>query len=204
MTQQVLFIHGGNCFENYNDYLEFLNKREVSVEDLKSKKKWRHTLQRNLGEDYEIFLPEFPCAWNAKYIEWKIWFEKLIPFLEDNIILIGGSLGGIFLAKYLSENDFPHKIKAVFLLAAPFDDKANDIDWVLADFVLPESIEKFVSQAGKIFLYQSKDDPIVPFADVEKYAAKLPTAEKIIFEDRGHFNLKEFPEIIEKIKSLTK
>lgn len=123
--------------------------------------------------------------------------------LTDNIILLGGSLGAIFLAKYLSENDFPVKIKAVFLLAGPFDDKSrSDIDYTLGDFVLPESLEKFASQAGKIFLYHSKDDPVVPFADQGKYAAKLPSAEKVVFEDKGHFNLKEFPEIVEKIRSL--
>ena len=63
-------------------------------------------------------------------------------------------------------------------------------------------MEKFEKQAGKIYLYHSEDDPIVPFADLEKYAQKLPSAEKVIFKDKGHFNLPEFPEIVEKINSL--
>jgi hypothetical protein len=32
---------------------------------------------------------------------------------------------------------------------------------------------------GKIFLYQSKDDSVVPFVNVEKYAKELPNAEKV-------------------------
>jgi predicted alpha/beta hydrolase family esterase len=202
MAQQILFIHGGNCFDAYESYLDFLRAREISKDDLVGKKKWRHILQADLGEDYEVFLPQFPCAWNAKYVEWKIWFEKFIPFLKDDIILIGGSLGGIFLAKYFSENDFPIKIRAILLLAAPFDAKNREVGYSLVDFVLPESLEKLEKQVGKIFLYHSKDDPIVPFADVEKYATKLPSAEKVIFEDKGHFILEEFPEIVEKLRSI--
>ena len=97
----------------------------------------------------------------------------------------------------------PVKIKAVFLLAAPFDAKDREADYSLGDFTLPESLEKFSAQCPKIFLYQSKDDPVVPLVDVEKYAKKLPKAEKVIFKDKGHFNIEEFPEIVEKIKEIS-
>lgn len=196
MPQQILFIHGGDVFETYEEYLDYLRNHEFTKEYLTGRKKWRDNLQRDLGENYEVFLPQMPSAYNAKYIEWKIWFEKSFKFLEDNIILIGGSLGGIFLAKYLSENNFPAKIKATFLLAAPYD------DGYLGDFALLESLEKFAKQSEKIFLYHSKDDPLVPFAEAEKYAKILPNAEKVIFKDKGHFALKEFPEFVEKLKSI--
>ena len=203
MKQQILFIHGGEAFDSYEDYIDFLSeKRQVKIEDLKGKVRWRGHLQKELGDNYEVLLPQMPCGWNAKYSEWKIWFEKLFPFFQENIILIGGSLGGIFLAKYLSENNFPLKIKATFLLAAPFDAKDREADYTLGDFALGESLEKFSAQCPKIFLYHSEDDPVVPLADVEKYAQKLPNAEKIIFKNKGHFNLEEFPEIVAKIKNL--
>lgn len=203
MPQQILAIHGGDVFKTYEDYLKFLKDYKIdTIERAKRTKKWKDRLQENLGNDYEVFVPLMPCGYNAKYVEWKIWFEKFFPFLKDGIILIGGSLGGIFLAKYLSENDFPVKIKAVFLVAAPFDDKDRNADYTLEDFALPESLEKFADQAEKIFLYHSKNDSCVPFSDLAKYAQKLPEAEKVIFEDKDHFVQKEFPEIIEKIKSL--
>ena len=163
MKQQILFIHGGETFDSYEDYIKFISeKRQVRIEDLKGKIRWRNHLQEDLGNNYEVLLPQMPCGWNAKYSEWKIWFEKLFPFFQKNIILIGGSLGGIFLAKYLSENDFPVKIKAIFLVAAPYDG-------CLGDFALEESLEKFSVQCPKIFLYHSEDDPVVPLADVENY-----------------------------------
>lgn len=200
MKQQILAIHGGDSFDTYEEYLDFLKNYQIDIDALKRPKKWKDNLQDNLGEDYEIFLPMMPCGSNCRYLEWKIWFDKFIPFLKDNLILIGHSQGGIFLAKYLSENDLPVKIKTVFLVAAPFDNK--DADYSLADFILPNSLEKLERQVEKIFLYHSKDDPVVPFANLEKYAAKLPNAEEVIFEDKGHFILREFPEIMDKIKSI--
>jgi len=122
--------------------------------------------------------------------------------LRDNIILIGHSLGGIFLAKYLSENNFPVKIDQLYLVAAPFD--GNEDKYSLTDFKLPASLKKIEKQANKIFLYHSKDDSVVPFSDLGKYANKLPGAKKIIFEDRDHFSQEEFPELVEKLKKVYK
>lgn len=113
---------------------------------------------------------------------------------------MGHSLGGIFLAKYLSENNFPSKIRGVFLVAPPHDDK--DSDFSLADFILPDSLEKMENQADQIFVYFSEDDPVVPFEDKNKYEAKFKKAVFRIFKNRGHFNQEEFPEIISDIKSL--
>jgi predicted alpha/beta hydrolase family esterase len=123
--------------------------------------------------------------------------------MEDNLILIGHSLGGIFLAKYLSEENLPKKIKAVFLVAAPYELRGNgESQRNLSEFKLPVSLDKFKEQGGEIFLYHSKDDPVVPFSEVEKYQAALLNAKTVIFEDRGHFNQEQFPEIIEAIKGL--
>ncbi|PIP28385.1 MAG: hypothetical protein COX29_01375 [Candidatus Moranbacteria bacterium CG23_combo_of_CG06-09_8_20_14_all_35_22] len=197
MSQQILWIHGGNVHKSYEDYLEFLRKREIEKEDLIGRKKWINNLQHDLGDNFEVLSPRMPCGYNAKYTNWKIWFEKFFPFLKDNIILAGGSLGGIFLAKYLSENTLPVKIKATFLLAAPHSDD------YLGDFALGDSLEKFENQSDKIFLYHSEDDPLVNIAEIGKYSKALPKAEKVIFKDKGHFNkIKEFPEFVEKLKSL--
>ena len=90
------------------------------------------------------------------------------------------------------------------MVAAPYDDKdRNHIDYTLGDFALPESLEKFEKQSEKIFLFHSKDDPLEPLVELEKYSTKLPDAEKLILEDKGHFNrIKEFPEFVEKLKSI--
>lgn len=200
MKQQVIVIHGGTTFETNEDYLSYLKTQEVSLERLRSQRNWKDSLQENLGKDFDILAPRMPNGTNAKYSEWKTWFERIVPILDENLIFIGHSLGGIFFAKYLSENTFPKKIKAVILVAAPFTDK--DTGRSLADFKLPPSLEKFAKQPGKIYLIQSKDDAEVPFGQLEMYKKALPEAETMIFEDRGHFLQESFPEIIILIKTL--
>lgn len=199
MKQQILIIHGGDTFATYEDYLEFLKTEEVDLGKLQYKS-WKENITDDLGNDYQIITPHMPSKHNAKYLEWKIWFEKFIPYLKDSIILVGHSLGGIFLIKYLSENTFPKKIKAVFLISAPYDD--DDSDYSLADFVLPKSLEQFKKQTGKIFLYHSKDDQVVSFGDFEKYTKAFPNATQRIYINKGHFNQEEFPELAEDIKGL--
>lgn len=200
MKQQIIIIHGGTSFDTYEDYLSFLKMREITLEDLRRGKDWKSTLQEELGENFEVLSPQMPNKTNAHYKEWKIWFERIIPFLNENVILIGQSLGGIFLAKYLSENTFPQKIKITILVAAPFDDK--NTKGSLADFKLPSSLEKLNRQGGEIYLIQSKDDSVVPFEQVERYKKALSLSETIVFEGRGHFSQESFPEIIELIKKL--
>ena len=199
--QQVLHIHGGDPHQSYKDYISFL--KSYVLEDLEQlkRKKWKESLQEKLGSNFDVIAPKMPNDRNAKYLEWKIWFDKILPFLNDGVILSGGSLGGIFLTKYLSENTFPKRIKGVFLVAAPFGTK--DAKYPIADFILPESLNKLVEQGGEIHFYHSKDDPMVPFEDMEKYKAKLPNTKFTVFEDRGHFAQSEFPELIKDIRNLS-
>lgn len=197
MKQQIIVIHGGTTFDSYEDYISNLKNKEVSLDRLRLNKDWKDTLEEELGENFEVLLPRMPNGTNARYEEWKIWFERIILFLSENIILIGHSLGGIFLAKYLSENVFSKRIKATILVAAPFD-YANEES--LADFKLPSSLSKFTEQGGTIYLIHSKDDPVVPFEQFEKYKQVLPTSETMILDGREHFNQDTFPEILELIR----
>ncbi|MFA6437066.1 MAG: alpha/beta hydrolase [Candidatus Paceibacterota bacterium] len=199
MKKQVLVIHGGDTFDTYEEYLVFLNDYEINLEKSKIKR-WKETLAEKLGENFDVISPKMPNSMNAKYKEWKIIFEKYFPYLSDNLILVGHSLGGTFVAKYLSENDFPKKILATFLVSACYDNEVSG--YSLGDFSLPQSLEKLEKQGGKVFLIHSKDDKVVSFKDFEKYKKDLPMAETMIFEDRGHFDQPEFPEVVGKIKEI--
>jgi len=201
MKKQIIVIHGGDTFDTYEDYMEFLKDREIDFEEYRTSKiGWKKTLGGELGSEYEVITPTMPNKMNAQYAEWKIWFEKFIPHLEPEIMLLGHSLGGTFLAKYLSEDCFPKTIRATFLIAPAFD--AVDADYSMGDFIVPESFDLFAKQGGRIFLYGSTDDPVVPPADLGKFSAKLPEATVRRFTDRGHFNQESFPELVEDIRDL--
>ena len=201
MKKQVVIIHGGDTFDTYEEYIASLKNLPIDFERYKTgKSDWKKGLAEKLGPDFEVITPNMPNRMNAKYFEWKMWFEKFIPHFDPEIILIGHSLGGTFIAKYLSENTFPKKIIAIFLVAPAYDDKNSD--YSMADFTFLNSLYKLEKQGGKIFIYGSIDDPIVPSVDFEKYEGMLKNVAVRKFTDRGHFNQEELPELVRDIKSL--
>ncbi len=196
--KQVVIIHGGDTFENHEAYLNWLQKFPMDLSWYRvGKIGWKRTLEKRLGEGYEVYLPEMPNPTYAQYIEWKLWTDKLIDLIRDEIILVGHSLGGSFLVKYLSENTLSKKVRGVFLVSACFE---KDTDGnALHSFELPQT---FNLQTENIFLYHSTDDPVVPFSDMEEFKKKLPNATVRVFGDRKHFNAEVFLELAEDIKSL--
>ncbi len=198
MKQQVFVIHGGTAFDTYEEYISNLQNKEVSLEKLQSRD-WKMSLQQNLGEGYEVYLPKMPNSSNAVYKEWCIWFEKYLALLDDGVIFVGHSLGAVFLAKYLSEHTVMKNIKATLLVAPPF---GRDLGEPLPQFSIITPLIKFQEQGGKIVIYHSKDDPVVDFAELAHYQEQLLTAEVKVFEDRGHFNMGNFPEIVKDIQLL--
>lgn len=199
MKRQIIFIHGGETFDTYEEYVEYLKNYAIDFSRTKEKR-WRDTLETELG--VEVIAPSMPSPKNAKYAEWKIWFEKYLPILEEGVVLIGHSLGGIFLAKYLAENALPKKAAAVFLVAAPYSDEGDYVPYSLADFVLPPSLAPMTRQASRIILVHSEDDMVVPYGDLARYKKALPEAEVMTFTDRGHFLQESFPELVHKISLL--
>jgi len=195
---QILIVHGGMTFKNKKDYVHFLKTREVSIE---KKRKWSDQyLDKKLGKDFEVIRLRMPLPENAKYSDWKIHFERHFPHLRNDIILIGSSLGGFFLAKYLSENKFPKKILSIYLICPPFDDSLSGEDLV-GGYKLKSDLSLLEKNSKNLYLMFSKDDEVVPVAHAEKYRKKLKWARIIIYESKnGHFKISEFPEIVKMIK----
>ncbi|MDP3962698.1 MAG: hypothetical protein Q8Q03_02430 [bacterium] len=103
MKMQVIIIHGGDTFETREQYLDFLHNYEINIERYKKDTDdWKKSLRSKLGADYEVIIPIMPNKTDGRYEEWEIWMDKLITFIDDGVILIGHSMGGSFLAKYLS------------------------------------------------------------------------------------------------------
>lgn len=198
--RQIVVIHGGTSFDTQADYLDFIKTRAVDIERLRGADDWRGALAGELGEEFEVLLPKMPNPTNARYTEWRIWLERCEPFIQDDAVFIGHSLGGIFLAKYLAENRWPKKVRATLLVAAPFDGCSTPES--LADFALPESLAKLAAHGGEVYLVHSKDDPVVPYGEAVKYQQALPQARRLTFSDKGHFNQASFPELAALIRLL--
>lgn len=199
MTQtHVLIIHGGMTFRNRKDYLHYLKTKKVSIEP---RINWAGDyLEKKLGPKFKVIRPRMPQRDDAKYSDWKIFFERYLPLLKGKFILIGNSLGGIFLAKYLSEHKLAKKAHAVYMVCTPFDDTVPTEDLV-GGFKLKSKIVQLENNATHVRMLFSKDDEVVPVSHAKKYATKLDKTEIYIFDGKnGHFNVPTFPEIVKMIK----
>ena len=198
MRKQIVFIHGGNAYSQYEHFLDYLRMKEIEdpLGEL-VRRRWQPTVREELIETHEVYMPLMPNSKNAKYLEWKIWFERYHAFLRDEVILIGHSLGGYFLAKYLCEEKMPVRVGGLYLLGTPFEnDDFGGEDG--GDFAFDTAkLSRLAEQVGTIHVLHSKDDPIVPYVHALKYKEALPEARLHTFEDKKHFILEEFPEFIE-------
>ena len=199
MKQQIIIINGGSVYDSYEAYIKHLKGIKLDFDRL-TKVGWKDSFAKKLGVEFQVIHAKMPNDNNAKYGEWAIWFKKIIPFIKDGAVLVGHSLGGIFLAKYLATHLFPKKIKATILISAPFRNKGMNES--LGDFFLPKSIRKFAIQGGRIFIYHSKDDPVVPVQHANEYHKELTGSVLRIFQNKGHFNQPTFPELVKEIQSL--
>lgn len=195
---QILMVHGGMTFKNDKDYLKYLKAKRVSTV---SKPYWEADLEKKFKGKFEVIRPRMPLADNAKYRDWKILFERYLPHLRKDSILIGSSLGGIFLAKYLSENKLPRRALSAYIVCAPFDDTCPGEDLV-GGFKLKSDLSLIEKNAKNVHILFSGDDDVVPASHAEKYRKKLPNAHIVVYKSKnGHFDVPTFPEIIAMIKS---
>jgi predicted alpha/beta hydrolase family esterase len=205
MKKQICLIHGGSAFSSYDAFINYLKTTPVRDPYYQGpKRRWKEFLYEELHINYDVLYPSMPNAHNAKYEEWKIWFERQFEYLTGHIILIGHSQGGIFLARYFSENKPEIDIDALILLAAPFpnvpmgvgeSDDGGDFNFN------PNQLENLGKYIENIYILHSKDDSVVPVSHGTKYKKALTSAEYVEFDDRGHFLQETFPEIIELIKN---
>ncbi|MBP9717464.1 MAG: alpha/beta hydrolase [Candidatus Pacebacteria bacterium] len=186
---QVIFIHGGDAIRDPEKLYQLLRAR--SFNPYEQKKKWRDALIENIGGNYECHTLSMPNAFWADYEAWKIWFEKMIPYMHDGIILVGHSLGGGFLLRYLGENTLLVRVAQLHLLAPVVLD-LEDCDGFLIDSC---SWAGFKTAIDAVHVWHSTDDNFVPIAHSEKLLELYPSATLHRFTDRGHFLTESFPEL---------
>lgn len=193
--KQVLIIHGGDSFNTYDSYLERLKNSTVDYERLKPQPSWKRWIADQMP-DTDVLLPSFPNSDNAVYDEWKIYFEKLLPFLSDDVRLVGHSLGAMFLAIYLNDNPLPKPVKQLCLIAGGYDDES----WYECGTFKVHSAKNLTKSAEETHLFHSEDDPVVPFSELSKFEQDMPSATSHTFSDRNHFLDPTFPELLELLK----
>ncbi len=95
------------------------------------------------------------------------------------------------MARYFAEN--PLQARSIHFVAAPF--------YPCGSFKLPENLSLLASRNNLTF-WHSRDDKVVDFGEFAKFQEVLPLANTRVFEDRGHFGIERFDELMNEISSI--
>jgi predicted alpha/beta hydrolase family esterase len=166
MHTSVLFIHGAGAGAYAADRL------------------LADSLHRALGADYVVQCPQMPDEDNASYPAWKAEIDAWLAKLPAPVALVGHSVGGSVLLKYLCDEKPWPQLAGLFVIAAPYWGASEFWSWDEA--ALPADAAARLAGDWPLIFYQSRDDEVVPFAHLAMYAAKLPSATIREFAGRGH------------------
>ncbi len=175
---------------------------------------WYPWLKKQLEKrNYFVEVPEMPNTYVPEISTWVNHLKNTISIPDENLSLIGHSIGCQTIIRYLESLPENIKIDKVVLVASwllltnlekekRLDAYQNKTQEEIARpwIEIPIDWEKVKPKANKYIVILSKDDPYVPYEISAKHFKELLGAEIILLENRGHFddeNMLELPETIE-------
>ena len=153
-------------------------------------------LQKQLGSDYEVLAPDMPDPDHPAYQAWRNQIEQELGKLDADALLIGHSLGGSMLLKYLAEGTNPRPIAGLFLVSVPYWGKQ---EWEL-EYAVPDDFASHLPSIRHLFLYHSRSDEEVPFASLRRYQEQLPQATVRVLDGKDHSFTEGLPLLAQDIK----
>src|SRR5690606_17213676 len=96
------------------------------------------TLKAELSDEYDIQYPIIDDPDAPTYQAWKKILGSIYEINKGPFILVGHSLGGSVLLKYLSEEKVDISVAGLFLISIPLWGKEG---WEVDEFVLPDDFE---------------------------------------------------------------
>ncbi len=141
-----------------------------------------------------------PSPGRPTYRAWRAAVNDVLNETDGPLLLIGHSLGGSVLLKYLTDTLSARPIRGLFLVATPY---WGGTDWESDDFTLRAGYADAIPADLPVFLYHSRDDDVVPVAHAERYRAEIPHAVLRLVDGRGHEFGDGLPELIEDLDTHT-
>ena len=168
---------------------------------------WFPCMKEELGKKgHKVIVPQFPSPpiVPAKISEWFEVLKKYENEINKDSIIIGHSLGGVFLLKILEK--ISHPIKVACFVGTPVGvgkilNYERDSSFAGFNF----DWEKIKKNAKNFIVFQSDNDPYVSLENGEELAKNLGVKLDFI-PNAGHFNKKagylQFPQLLEKLEKM--
>ena len=140
-------------------------------------------LRAGLGADVRLAAPIMPNPGAPDAAAWQAALGEHLGGQQLPLVLVGHSLGGSLILKYLADHAKPAGLAGVVSIAAPF---WGVPEWELSNGQLPPGFEARLSELPRVVLYHSRDDDEVPVSHLDRYAEALPQAVVRKVDGRGH------------------
>ena len=153
-------------------------------------------LRKELADQFDVLYPIVKNPEEPSYENWSAMLAEEFPKLQSPVILVGHSLGGSVLLKYLAEHPVNIKVSGLFLVATPH--------WGLnvEQFMLRGDFKERLSHLSPIYLYHSIDDAIVPFQHLNFYRNAFKRAWIRALGTDDHIFSNGLPELVADLKRL--
>lgn len=173
------------------------------------KENWFPWLKNELEQTgHKVIVPQFPSppVVPAKITEWFDVLKNYEQYVDEDTVIIGHSLGGIFTLRILEKLN--HPIKAAFFVGTPIGVQPilnYERDSAFSGFTF--NWDKIRKQAKHFVVYQSDNDPYVGLENGKELAKNLGV-ELSFIPNAGHFNARagytKFEALREKVLEILK
>jgi len=152
-------------------------------------------LQSKLSPAFNILFPVIEKPSAPTYAKYKAMFAASFSNISNPVILIGHSLGGSTLLKYLSEEQPDILLSGLFLVSTPH--------WKsdMKEFELKKDFQKVLKDIP-VFLYHSKNDKDAPIENLQFYKTAFKKAIVRELPGKEHVFSKGLPVLVADIKAL--
>lgn len=172
MENRVLIIHGWESNSKEHWFLEEKERLEKS--------------------GYEVMVPDMPNTLHLRKEEWVKVIHDFNP--DDKSILIGHSLGGVAILRYLETTD--RKAGKCIFIATPIRKLGQGYEGI-ENFLEGDFNWDRIKESGQKFIvFQQKNDPAVPVQHGKDLANNLG-AELVMTDGNDHFDKINF-DLLEK------
>jgi uncharacterized protein len=178
--RQVLFIHGGG--------------RGAYAADSKLAAK----LAESLGPDYVVRCPKLPKEASPDYDVWKRRILEELARMGAGAFVVGHSIGASVVIRVAADGALDRSLAGLFLASTPFwyDHEV----WKWKEVELPNDAAARLPRGVPLFLYHGREDEVVPFAHLGKYAKALPGAVVCRLAGRDHQLNEDLTEVARDIR----
>ena len=159
---------------------------------------WPWLIDELKKRGHDVVAPQLPDAENPDEQAWNEALLEEVKQVNDEVIVIGHSLGGAMALRFLEAVEARSTPKACLLISTPWMIRSEKF----RGFFMSElDFEVLMWKVSRFAILHSREDDVIPFDHAEKYE-KVLHAKLFAVDGAGHFQGESYPEMLKVIDEL--